>query len=145
MAAAKGTPGKRRSGGKPPPPELDIGAGLRRLRLAKGAGLMDIARAAGTDAGNLSRVERNAQTVSFKRLVDICAALDIDIADFLRYVRRWQGIRPDYRGRGKAKRLVHRAERLLAVFGDISERDQEAVLQLACYLERSQPHAPSGA
>ena len=122
--------------------ELDIGAGLRRLRLAKGAGLLDIAGPAGTDAGNLSRVERNTQTVSFKRLVCICDALEIDIADFLRYVRHWQGIKADYRGRGKARRLIRRAETLLEVFGGVSERDQEAILELARYLARTQPNAP---
>lgn len=122
--------------------ELDIGGGLRRLRLAKGIGLTEVARLSGTDAGNLSRVERNTQTISFQRLTRVCDALEIDIADFLRYVRRWEGIKPTYRGRGKAKRLVLRARALLEVFGAVSERDQELLLELARHMERTNPGAP---
>lgn len=123
--------------------ELDIGGGLRRLRLAKGFGLLDVAALAGTDAGNLSRVERATQTVSFKRLIKVCGALEIDIADFLRYVRRWQGIKPNYRGRGKTRRLIRRAEALLDVFSSVCERDQELILQLARHMERTNSGAPT--
>ena len=115
---------------------MDIGAGLKRQRLAKGATLQQVAELAGTDAGNLSRVERNAQDISFRRLCRLCSALEVRVVDFLRQVEQWEGIEAGpMAGDGVSRRLSSMARQ----FGAVSRRDQLLLIGLARNMRRQTP------
>lgn len=64
---------------QPPQPKLffvtPIGARIRKIRKAKGLTLAEVAINAGTDTGNLSRIERGLQDVSSKIIGKISLAL----------------------------------------------------------------------
>lgn len=60
---------------------MDIGNLIRSTRKAKGWNLEELALRAGTDTGNLSRLERNKQKVSQDLLVNLLSALGLSIAD----------------------------------------------------------------
>jgi transcriptional regulator with XRE-family HTH domain len=58
-----------------------IGEVIRELRKAKGMTLEDLAAEAGTDSGNLSRLERGLQGYTQERLEVIARGLGISVAD----------------------------------------------------------------
>jgi len=60
---------------------MDIGGILKARRVRKGETLEDVAFRAGTDAGNLSRIERNRQDVSVQRLARLCDALEMSLSE----------------------------------------------------------------
>jgi transcriptional regulator with XRE-family HTH domain len=64
-----------------------IGTVLRRLRLAQGRTLQDVADAAGVSMAYLSEVERGRKEVSSELLAVICRALGIALPDLLDEVR----------------------------------------------------------
>jgi transcriptional regulator with XRE-family HTH domain len=59
---------------------MNIGPVIRRLRLEKGLTLEQLALAANTDAGNLSRMEHNHQKPSMDKLLEVAAALEVPIS-----------------------------------------------------------------
>lgn len=59
---------------------MKIGTVIRTLRQEKGATLEKLALEIGTDAGNLSRIERNRQQVSAELLQAISQALGTTVA-----------------------------------------------------------------
>ncbi|ASK33718.1 hypothetical protein CEK62_04595 [Alcanivorax sp. N3-2A] len=113
---------------KPRQADLDIGAGLRRLRLAQNLTLTEVATLSETDAGNLSRVERNEQHITFGRLARICDALGLRVVELLRHVERWQEMEAAGSGRDE---LTLRARKMLQMFSDVAVRDQMLLLGLA--------------
>ncbi|WP_236564126.1 helix-turn-helix domain-containing protein, partial [Alcanivorax xiamenensis] len=62
--------------------DTDIGGILKRRRLSRNETLEDVAFRADTDAGNLSRIERNKQELTVQRLGRLCDALEMTLADF---------------------------------------------------------------
>ncbi|WP_101675955.1 helix-turn-helix domain-containing protein [Alloalcanivorax mobilis] len=60
---------------------MDIGGILKERRLRREETLEEVAFRAGTDAGNLSRIERNRQDVSVQRLARLCEALEMSMKD----------------------------------------------------------------
>lgn len=106
---------------------MDIGAGLKRQRLARGATLKEIADQCGTDAGNLSRVERNVQDISFYRLVRICEAMEMRVVDFLHQVEEWENATTTRPTSAFTKRL----RAMMRTFCNVSRRDQMLLLGLA--------------
>jgi SOS-response transcriptional repressor LexA len=62
---------------------MTLGPNIRRLRLSRGLTLEAVAVAAGTDTGNLSRIERNKQSVSQALLRKIADALGVTPGDLL--------------------------------------------------------------
>ncbi len=61
---------------------MTIGPNIRRIRTARGLTLEDVATAAGTDTGNLSRLERDKQSVSQALLQRIADAMGVQPQDF---------------------------------------------------------------
>lgn len=111
---------------------MDIGAGLKRLRRARGVTLQTVADLCGTDAGNLSRVERNIQDISFYRLVRICDALEVRIVDFLQQVEEWEKATTTKPTNTFTKRL----RSMVRNFCDVSPRDQMMLVGLARNMAR---------
>lgn len=60
---------------------MKIGEAIKQLRLAHGVTQEDVALEAGTNAGNLSRIERGQQQPSFDLVEKIAAALNTTVAD----------------------------------------------------------------
>jgi transcriptional regulator with XRE-family HTH domain len=114
---------------KTPVEEIDIGAALRRVRLSKNMTLVEVSALAATDAGNLSRVERNEQQITVRGLARLCNALDMGVVEFLRHVERWQGIR--VHRRKNQDELFLRGSKMMGLFGSITARDQTLLLRLA--------------
>src|SRR5262249_50724619 len=57
---------------------------LRRLRKQRGLTLEELALKAGTDAGNLSRVERHVQRYTPEMLEKLAEALQVPVADLFK-------------------------------------------------------------
>jgi transcriptional regulator with XRE-family HTH domain len=64
---------------------MKIGDAIRKLRLERGATQEDVALEAGTNAGNLSRIERCQQQPSLELVELIVAALGTTVADLYIY------------------------------------------------------------
>lgn len=62
---------------------VSIGANIRRFRKAKKLTLDQVAVPAGMDSGNLSRVERDLQSVNHPKLRAIASILGVKMADLL--------------------------------------------------------------
>jgi transcriptional regulator with XRE-family HTH domain len=64
---------------------MRIGETIRQLRLERGATQEDVALEAGTNAGNLSRIERCQQQPALELVEKIAAALGMTVADLYAY------------------------------------------------------------
>ena len=60
---------------------MKIGEAIKQLRLERGATQEDVALEAGTNAGNLSRIERCLQQPALELVEKIAAALGMTVAD----------------------------------------------------------------
>lgn len=60
---------------------MDIGGILKARRERRRETLEEVAFRAGTDAGNLSRIERNRQDLSVRRLARLCDALEMSLTE----------------------------------------------------------------
>lgn len=60
---------------------MKIGEAIKQLRLARGATQEDVALEAGTNAGNLSRIERCQQQPALGLVEKIATALGMTVAD----------------------------------------------------------------
>lgn len=63
---------------------IDAGSILREQRRNRNETLQVVAARAHTDAGNLSRIERNKQQLSVAQLVRLCDALSLPLDEFAR-------------------------------------------------------------
>lgn len=85
---------------------MKIGEAIRKLRLELGATQEAVALEAGTNAGNLSRIERCQQRPSLDLVEQIAAALGTTVADLYAYVEANQPkaakIKPKTINRGKS-------------------------------------------
>ncbi len=60
---------------------MKIGEAIKKLRLDQGATQEDVAWRAGTNAGNLSRIERCQQKPALELVEKIAAALNVTVTD----------------------------------------------------------------
>ncbi|WP_296554752.1 helix-turn-helix transcriptional regulator, partial [Pigmentiphaga sp.] len=60
---------------------MDIGSAIRQMREQLGLKLEAVAMEAGTDAGNLSRIETGKQKPSIGRLESIARAMNVGVTD----------------------------------------------------------------
>ena len=63
---------------------MDVGSILREQRRSREETLQVVAARAHTDAGNLSRIERNKQQLTVVQLVRLCDALALPLEEFAR-------------------------------------------------------------
>ena len=64
---------------------MKIGEAIKQLRLERGATQEDVALEAGTNAGNLSRIERCQQQPALELVEKIAAALGMTVAELYAY------------------------------------------------------------
>ena len=69
---------------------MKIGEAIKHLRLERGATQEDVALEAGTNAGNLSRIERCQQQPALELVEKIAAALGMTVADLYSYAAAQQ-------------------------------------------------------
>ncbi|KAA9129703.1 helix-turn-helix domain-containing protein [Marinihelvus fidelis] len=60
-----------------------VGQGIRRRRTALGWALKDLSQASGVPLSTLSKVETGAMSLKIEKLLDVCAALGIDVMDLV--------------------------------------------------------------
>lgn len=124
---------------------MKIGETIRKLRLERGATLEDIALAAGTDASNLSRIERGRQRFTPELLAGIAEALQVSLSTL--YTRAEQEM---------AEYVVNRSENtenpastpgyndLLSRYGRLSPENQRLTLEFVKLLARQQRMGKTG-
>jgi transcriptional regulator with XRE-family HTH domain len=69
---------------------MKIGEAIKQLRLERGATQEDVALEAGTNAGNLSRIERCQQQPALELVEKVAAALAMTVADLYAYAEAQQ-------------------------------------------------------
>lgn len=69
---------------------MKIGEAIKKLRLERGATQEDVALESGTNAGNLSRIERCQQQPALELVEKIAAALGMTVADLYTYAAAQQ-------------------------------------------------------
>lgn len=62
----------------------ELGTAIRRLRVIRGLNLTDVADGAGTDAANISRVERGKQGYSHELLMAVAGVLGVRLSELFR-------------------------------------------------------------
>jgi transcriptional regulator with XRE-family HTH domain len=73
---------------------MDIGSVIREIRQAKSLTLEEVAYAAGTDGGNLSRIERGLQRCIPELLERIAATLNVPVSELYKRAESDDAPRP---------------------------------------------------
>jgi transcriptional regulator with XRE-family HTH domain len=105
-----------------PKPAADTGPAIRKLRLAKGWTLAELADHSGVAISTLSRVELGQTALNYDKLVRLCRALDVDlqglVAREISGVSAPSGRRSVVRA-GEGQPLTAPGQRGLAAGGDL--------------------------
>ncbi|CUR45892.1 hypothetical protein BN2364_1451 [Alloalcanivorax xenomutans] len=117
--------------------DTDIGGILKRRRLSRNETLEDVAFRADTDAGNLSRIERNRQDVTVQRLGRLCDALEMTLADFFQELQGRSGAALS----DPAAAFDKHTRELLSVVGTMSPADRITLVEMARVLAKRTPAA----
>lgn len=124
---------------------MKIGAVIREIRQAKGLTLEEVADAAGTDGGNLSRIERGLQRCVHEVLEGIASGLGMSVAELYLEAEAMQArdsnlpSEPSTRSAYTQKtstNLMHMG--LLAQYEKLSEPNQNLVTEFIQLLLRQQ-------
>lgn len=123
---------------------MDIGSVIRELRLAKSLTLEEVAYAAGTDGGNLSRIERGLQRCIPELLERIAGCLGVAVSEL--YLRAEQGasskvtlkqVEKPYSA-SASKDLGDQPNALIAKYKKLNESNQKLVDEFIQVLLRQQ-------
>ncbi|WP_245932389.1 helix-turn-helix domain-containing protein [Isoalcanivorax indicus] len=119
---------------KPAPTDLHIGHILKERREARKETLEDVAFTAGTDASNLSRIERGLQKPSVACLGNLAAALETQVSSlYLELESR----RPPGKNRAmRAPDWHNDLMRLKPHFSELSEAQRAILIDMAMMLKR---------
>ena len=117
---------------------MDIGGILKARRLRREETLEDVSFRAGTDAGNLSRIERNRQDVSVQRLGRLCAALEISLAELFEELEEKSKTR--YL-RDPVSAFDKETRELLSIIGELNPARRRLLIDLAAALREAGPLA----
>ena len=124
---------------------MDIGSVIREIRLAKRLTLEDVAYDAGTDGGNLSRIERGLQRCIPELLERIASTLDVPVSELYQRVEagrvdrgeQVQQIKATYSAKpSDPTSVMHEA--LLTKYKKLSEPNQNLVTEFIQLLLRQQ-------
>ena len=121
---------------------MKIGAVIRKIRQSKGLTLEEVAYAAGTDGGNLSRIERGLQRCVHEVLEGIAAGLGMTIAELYLEAEAMQASDPlsslslKSRSANTQKNPVHSS--LIAQYEKLSDTNQNLVTEFIQLLLRHQ-------
>lgn len=102
---------------------MNIGQVLRKIRKERKASLEEIALAAGTDAANLSRVERDKQRLTPDMLENVAKALDVPVSSL--YLIAEQNMQSGKTISDAGKAAAARLENALGRFILLAPQDQQ--------------------
>ena len=124
---------------------MKIGAVIREIRQAKGLTLEEVAYAAGTDGGNLSRIERGLQRCVHEVLEGIASGLGMTVAELYLQAEAMQtGVLPLPQGVKSQFALTQRPiinhlhADLIAQYEKLSGSNQKLVVEFIQMLLRHQ-------
>lgn len=115
-------------------PDMEIGAVIRKIRQSKRLTLEEVAYAAGTDAGNLSRIERGLQRCVHELLEGIAAGLGLSVAEL--YLQAESPEQSAKRKERQAQSPSHIS--LFAQYENLTESNQKLVGDFVQLLLRNQ-------
>lgn len=107
---------------------MDIGGILKEQRLRRKETLEEVAFRAGTDAGNLSRIERNRQDVSVQRLARLCEALELSMTELFEEL---EGRSQSRYLRDPASAFDKETRELLTLSGKLSPSRRRLLIRMA--------------
>jgi transcriptional regulator with XRE-family HTH domain len=113
---------------------MDIGGILKERRLRREETLEEVAFRAGTDAGNLSRIERSRQDVSVQRLARLCEALEISVTELFEEL---EGRSKDHHLRDPASAFDKETRELLILTGSLPPGRRRMLVQIAKLLSEA--------
>lgn len=113
---------------------MDIGGILKARRQRRKETLEDVAFRAGTDAGNLSRIERNRQDVSVQRLARLCDALEISLTELFEELEG-KSVTPHLRDPASAFDVDTRE--LIAINTGLSAPDRRLLISIAEQIDKA--------
>lgn len=120
---------------------MKIGQVIRKIRKEKRATLEDVALTAGTDPGNLSKVERNLQQPTPDMLKNVAKALGFPVSSL--YLMAEQTITPHEANLSKTdlKKATQRLEALVTQFMLLSSQHQQMINEFISVMLKSQQHS----
>jgi len=71
----------RRANNTAPDRDANLGESLRRIRKERGMTLIEAGERSGMPMSTISKIENNKMSLSYDKLLRICAALDVDISE----------------------------------------------------------------
>lgn len=113
---------------------MDIGGILKERRLRREETLEEVAFRAGTDAGNLSRIERNRQDVSVQRLARLCAALEMSLTELFEEL---EGKSKSHHLRDPASAFDKETRELLSLVNGLTPTRRKLLIQIAKLIRES--------
>lgn len=124
---------------------MEIGAVIRKIRQSKGLTLEEVAYAAGTDGGNLSRIERGLQRCVYEVLEGIAAGLGMTVAELCMEAEachtRGAGGRPNAKSEfapTQISKLPHVHAGLVAQYEKLTDANQTLTAEFIQLLLRNQ-------
>lgn len=126
---------------------MNIGLVIREIRLAKGLTLEEVAYGAGTDGGNLSRIERGLQRCIPELLERIAAMLGVTVSELYQRVEAGRDdqcgqvlqIKASYAA-SSPEPMAEIYDVLLSKYKKLSEPNQKLVTEFVQLLLRHQKH-----
>lgn len=120
-------------------PGMHIGQVIRVLRTERGATLESLAFEAGTDASNLSRIERGVQQLTEDGLKAIAGALGTSVAAMYALAEGKQLTGDEVAGLLRPEDMGREAIQMRKVFRSLTPEYQKLALELVKTLARTQP------
>jgi transcriptional regulator with XRE-family HTH domain len=114
---------------------MNIGQVLRKIRKERKASLEEIALVAGTDAANLSRVERDKQRLTPDMLENVAKALDVPVSSL--YLIAEQNSQSGKIASDAGKAAAARLENALGRFILLGPQDQQLAVDFMELLLKS--------
>ena len=122
-------------------PSMNIGKVIRALRTGRGESLEKIALDVGTDASNLSRIERGLQQPSEEALRTIAGALETSVAELYALAEGKTLAKSRSTGSLQPADLMKDAVQMRRYFRSLTPEYQKVALELVKTLVRVQPKA----
>ena len=126
---------------------MDIGSAIRQMREQLGLKLEAVAMEAGTDAGNLSRIETGKQKPSIGRLESIARAMNVGVTDLyalIENVRVLPAAPPPLRDGDDNTPYTDDTQVLRRSFAALDAHHRKLVIEFAKLLHRLQKEENAG-
>ena len=119
---------------------MKIGEAIKKLRLERGATQEDVALEAGTNAGNLSRIERCQQQPALELVEKIAAALGTTVSDLYAYAEanRPKATKNKSKAKGSGEADSNTSILFRRVFHQLTPENKKLAMEFVKLLNRIQ-------